>query len=83
MLGAGVAWSIRRDGYILIATGAFTKEVLETLHDGIALLDADGNIRSCNGALARLVGCLSRSTGGGRGHAYGHDRQRQRDVWRP
>jgi PAS domain S-box-containing protein len=56
VVGAVVAWSIRRYGYFLMAPGAFTYEILETLRDGVALVQPGGAIRACNGALARLVG---------------------------
>ena len=55
-VGAVVAWSVRRYGYFLLAPGAFTQEILETLRDGVAMLRADGRIRSCNDALTRLIG---------------------------
>jgi PAS domain S-box-containing protein len=47
---------VRRHGYFLLAPGAFTREILETLRDGVALLHPDGRIRTCNEGLARLVG---------------------------
>ena len=56
VMGCVVAWSVRRHGYFLLAPGAFTREILETLRDGVALLHPDGRIRTCNEALARLVG---------------------------
>jgi PAS domain S-box-containing protein len=56
MVGAIVAWSVRRHGYFLLVPGAFTQEILETLQDGVAMLRDDGRIRSCNDALARLIG---------------------------
>jgi PAS domain S-box-containing protein len=56
MLGCAVAWSIRRYGYFLLAPGAFAREILETLPDGVALLDDEGQIRACNRGLTRLVG---------------------------
>lgn len=56
VVGGIVAWSVRRYGYFLLVPGAFTQEILETLRDGVALLRADGRIRSCNDALARLIG---------------------------
>jgi len=56
VIGGVVAWIVRRYGYFLLAPGAFTQEILETLRDGVVLLRADGRIRSCNDALARLVG---------------------------
>jgi PAS domain S-box-containing protein len=56
VVGGMVAWFVRSYGYFLLAPGAFTQEILETLRDGVALLRADGRIRSCNDALARLIG---------------------------
>jgi PAS domain S-box-containing protein len=56
VIGGIVAWFVRRYGYFLLAPGAFTREILETLRNGVALLRSDGRIRSCNEALARLIG---------------------------
>ncbi len=56
MIGAIVAWSVRRHGYFLLVPGAFTREILENLQDGVAMLRVDGRIGSCNDSLARLVG---------------------------
>jgi len=56
VVGCVVAWGVRRHGYFLLAPGAFTHEILETLRDGVALLHPDGRIRTCNEGLARLVG---------------------------
>jgi signal transduction histidine kinase len=58
-LGSVVALSLRRHGYFLLAPGAFTREIFETLRDGVALLHPDGRIRTCNTAFARLVGVPS------------------------
>ena len=55
-LGAIVAGSVRRYGYFLLAPGAFAREILETLRDGVALLHPDGEVRTSNEAFARLVG---------------------------
>jgi PAS domain S-box-containing protein len=55
-IGAVVTWSLHRYGYFLLAPGAFTREILEALRDGVAMLRADGRIRSCNDALAQLIG---------------------------
>jgi signal transduction histidine kinase len=55
-LGAIVAASVRRYGYFLLAPGAFAREILETLRDGVALLHPDGGVRTSNEAFARLVG---------------------------
>jgi PAS domain S-box-containing protein len=56
LVGAIVAWSIRRHGHFLLVPGAFTDEILETLRDGVAMLRVDGRVGSCNESLARLVG---------------------------
>lgn len=60
-VGGIVAFSVRRYGYFLLAPSAFTEEILDTLRDGVALLRADGRIRSCNAALASIVGTNSES----------------------
>jgi len=57
-LGAIVAASVRRHGYFLLAPGAFAREILESLHDGVALLHPDGGIRTSNEAFSRLVGAV-------------------------
>jgi PAS domain S-box-containing protein len=56
LFGAVVGWSVRHNGYFLLAPGAFANEILESLRDGVALLHDDGRIRMGNGALARLAG---------------------------
>jgi signal transduction histidine kinase len=55
LLGASVAWSIRRFGYTVLAPGAFAAPILGTLRDGLALATPDGRIRFANPALAALV----------------------------
>jgi PAS domain S-box-containing protein len=55
-VGAIVAWSVRRHGYFLLVPGAFTREILETLKDGVAMLREGGGILSCNDELARIIG---------------------------
>jgi signal transduction histidine kinase len=55
-LGAIVAASVRRHGSYLLAPGAFAREILEALRDGVVLLHADGRVRSGNQAFTRLVG---------------------------
>ncbi len=54
--GTVVAWSVSRHGYFLMAPGAFAREILETLRDGVVLVGADGCLRSCNDAFAGMVG---------------------------
>ena len=66
VVGAVVAWSIRRHGYFLLAPGAFTHEILETLRDGVALVAPDGRIRSTNGALRKLAERTSNELDGSR-----------------
>jgi PAS domain S-box-containing protein len=63
-IGAVVTWSLHRYGYFLLAPGAFTQEILEALRDGVAMLRADGRIRSCNDALVRLIGASQESLRG-------------------
>ena len=55
-LGAIVGASVRRHGYFLLAPGAFAREILETLRDGVALLHPDGEVRTSNEAFARMIG---------------------------
>ncbi len=55
-LGSIVAWSVSRHGYFLLAPGAFAREILETLRDGVALLSEDGRLAFCNDAFAELAG---------------------------
>jgi signal transduction histidine kinase len=54
-MGCAAGWSIRRHGQLLIAPGAFTREILDALRDGVAMVRPDGSIRSCNEGLARLL----------------------------
>jgi PAS domain S-box-containing protein len=55
-LGSIAAWSVSRHGYFLMAPAAFAREILETLRDGVLLLDEEGRVRSGNRAVAELVG---------------------------
>ena len=57
VLGAVIAFGVRRHGYSLLAPGAFAREILATLRDGVALLSLDGRIRSASAGLGRMVGC--------------------------
>ena len=56
VLGATVLWGFWRYGYTALAPGMLAREILETLHDGVALLRLDGRVRSGNPGLARLLG---------------------------
>jgi PAS domain S-box-containing protein len=55
-LGLTIAFSFHRFGYTLLAPGAFAREILETLPDGVLLLRLDGRIREANDGLVALVG---------------------------
>jgi signal transduction histidine kinase len=55
-LGALGVWIVHRYGHSLFSPGSFADEILAVLPDGIALLRADGRIRSANAGLARLAG---------------------------
>jgi PAS domain S-box-containing protein len=54
--GSVAAWGVRNDGGLLLASGAFAAEVLESLRDGVALVLPDGRVRGCNAALCGLAG---------------------------
>jgi PAS domain S-box-containing protein len=56
LVGAIVYRSVVRHDYYLLAPGAFTPRILERIRDGVALLEVDGRIRSCNDGLARIYG---------------------------
>jgi signal transduction histidine kinase len=55
LLGASVAWTLRRYGYTVLAPGAFAAPILASLRDGLALATPDGRIRYVNPALAVLI----------------------------
>jgi signal transduction histidine kinase len=55
LFGGVIAWHLYRYGFSVIAPGAFAKDVLDTLPDGVALLALDGHVRSANRALAELL----------------------------
>jgi signal transduction histidine kinase len=64
LLVASTAWNYHRYGYALLAPGAFSKEILETLSEGVALVRPDGRIHSANPGLARLLGVPPRALDG-------------------
>src|SRR5262245_30911458 len=55
-LGAIGVWIVHRHGHSVFSPGSFADQILAALPDGVALLHADGRIRSANAALARLAG---------------------------
>jgi PAS domain S-box-containing protein len=56
LVGVIVYRSMLRYDFYLLAPGAFTPRILATLRDGVALLEEDGRIRSCNEGLERIYG---------------------------
>ncbi len=56
VLGVAVAYSYLRYGFSALAPGSFSREVLEMLPEGIALVALDGRVRSANEVMARLLG---------------------------
>jgi signal transduction histidine kinase len=56
LLGALGFWIVRRLGHSVSSRGSFADEILATLPEGVALLQASGRIRAANPALARLAG---------------------------
>jgi len=56
VLGVAIAYSYLRYGFSALAPGSFSREVLEMLPEGIALVALDGGVRSANEVMARLLG---------------------------
>ncbi len=56
ILGVWMCWTTGRYGFTVLAPGFLSREILDGLPDGVALVDASGSIRSANAAFARLVG---------------------------
>jgi signal transduction histidine kinase len=53
---AAIAYQFKKNGYALMAPGAFASEILESLSDGVVLLESNGDVRFANAAFQRLVG---------------------------
>jgi PAS domain S-box-containing protein len=51
-----VAWGVTRHDYFVLAPGLLAQRILDSLHEGAALLSADERVIAANDALARLVG---------------------------
>jgi PAS domain S-box-containing protein len=56
LLGLIVAWNAFYYGVSFISPTRFSNEILETLHDGVALLNREERIRRANAGLAHLTG---------------------------
>jgi signal transduction histidine kinase len=56
LVAASAAWQLHRYGYSLLSPAAFSREILSTLGDGVALLYADATVRFANRALEELSG---------------------------
>jgi len=59
LMGA-IAWGFHRHGYSLLAPSSFAWEILATIHEGVALIRADGRIRVANPGLQQLLGASPR-----------------------
>jgi len=55
LLGVAIAWSYHRYGFSALVPSSFSREILETLGDGVGLIGLDGRLLSGNGALAKLL----------------------------
>ncbi len=56
LVGVASALTLRRFGHSLIAPGAFAREILDTLEDGVILVGEDGTLRDANRAFLRMIG---------------------------
>jgi PAS domain S-box-containing protein len=56
VVGVVVGIQFNRHGYSILSSSAFANEILETLHDGVVMLRANGRVRMVNSAFERLVG---------------------------
>ncbi|MCZ6463134.1 MAG: PAS domain S-box protein, partial [Proteobacteria bacterium] len=64
VLGIIIAWSYHRYGFSALAPGSFSREILEILPDGVALISLAGRVLSANGGMARLLGASPDALGG-------------------
>jgi len=56
ILAVTIAYSNHRYGFSALVPGTFSREILETLPDGVALIEPDGSVRFANEGLAGLLG---------------------------
>jgi signal transduction histidine kinase len=55
LVGLAAAWTLSRFGHSLILPQALTREILDTLEDGIVLVSEGGVLRDANRAFLRMV----------------------------
>ncbi len=56
IFGVTIAWSYYRYGFSALAPSAFSREILATLPNGLALLAMDGEVISGNERMAQMLG---------------------------
>ena len=56
LLVISVGYTFQRYGYSMLAPGAFSSEILSTLHEGVILVRLDGRVHSANPGMGRLLG---------------------------
>ena len=56
LAGAIICWTVLHYGLSLMTSPRFGDQMLETLDDGVALVNVDGTVRRANRSLARLSG---------------------------
>jgi len=66
LVGIAVTLTLQRFGYSLISPEAFAREILDTLEDGVIVVDDEGLVRDANRAFARLVGARDGGVAGRR-----------------
>jgi PAS domain S-box-containing protein len=72
--GGIVCWTVFHYGLSLMTSPRFGDQMLETLDDGVALVNVDGTIRSANRSLVRLSGYpVAALTGMRLGELFGAD----------
>jgi signal transduction histidine kinase len=55
-IGVLVAWTLRKYGHSLISPEALSREIFDTLDDGVFVLSKDGLVRDSNRAFASIIG---------------------------
>jgi len=62
--GGLLCWWMHRYGYARASPLAFSRRILETLPDGVALTDVDGRVRTLNEKMGELLGCRTSAAEG-------------------